>query len=369
MIVLLLGAAAFTQSPTAISAPASPELSAAVARQDEALAEVAASPPGRSLDFIAGPAVALDISETKSNLTLTYNLVRRTERSIENGRALELRRNALRFEASLPIGGTDNLLSGDTFDGLADGASLGVSWSSFGATARDRFDDAPFQQVMERAVERCATSTNPPPPPEGCEIYRTHPRAAFARTYSGYSPARINQTLLSSSGAFGLEARVGFKVFSYRTPVTLVENSVTRPQFSLKAHGSYFPSDGVSAVTASFEYQNEFEARHEQILCHAVIVNANDDCVNARSGPPNNVEKLLFALEYRRVLGGPTQLGQFAIAPQATFDAVNNEFEISLPIYLRPRGDLGFLPGVTISYNSEHDEVTVGVFLKRSFSF
>jgi hypothetical protein len=81
------------------------------------------------------------------------------------------------------------------------------------------------------------------------------------------------------------------------------------------------------------------------------------------------VEKLQFELEYRRVFDSIPGLGTFAIAPRVAFDAMSGEYEAELPIYLRPTGTNRILPGLTISYDSRHDEVIVGLFLRRTFNF
>lgn len=373
-MALLIGAAAFAPQDIVPDSAAPPPRPISSSPQPVVNPVPLPGPPGRTVDIVSGGDVALDVNEKKSELTLGYSWLGRSQQIVgADGRQLRLARSTLNLELSLPVGGTDNLLSRDTFDGLADGPSLSFSWTWFGTRSADRLSNAQFSRITETARARCLRGLGPPDidplSAERCNFRADHRTVDFAQGYSGLSEGAINRAILSPGHAVGIEASVGFNVFDYRTPQTLVEHSDTRPQFAFKIYGSLFPSDAMSAWTLSAEYQNGFEAQDDQILCPVVVANPNDDCVRAPPGPPRNTESLQFALEHRRVLGTITSLGEIAIAPQATYDAISNEFELSLPVYLRLERDLGLLPGVTVTYNSEKNNVVVGLFLKRSFSF
>jgi hypothetical protein len=374
IIALVMGAAALAPQDIVADSSASPPPLASSARAPVVNPVPVPSPPGRTVDIVSGGDISLDVSEKKSELTLGYSWVGRSQQIVgAGGRELRLARSTLNLELSLPVGGTDNLLSRDTFDGLADGPSLSFSWTWFGTRSADRLGNARFSRITEAARARCLQGLGPPDAErlsaERCNFRADHRTVDFAQDYSGLSEGVINRAILSPGHAVGIEASVGFNVFDYRTPQTLVEHSDTRPQFSVKIYGSFFPADAISAWTLSAEYQNGFEAQDDQILCPAVVANPNDDCVRAPPGPPRNTESLQFALEHRRVLGSIPSLGEIAIAPQGTYDAISNEFELSLPVYLRLERDLGLLPGVSVTYNSEKDHVVIGLFLKRSFGF
>jgi hypothetical protein len=361
----LLGAAALAaQIPNLTPAQA-----ATVDLEDQARTEaINASPPGRTLGLLEGADVALEISEEDSEMTLGYawDRVRRTVTG--DGRGVRISHSTLNLKLTLPVGGADNLLSSKTFDGFAAGPKIGVGWTWFGWTSRDRFDEAAFGKIMNAAVRRCKDGDGPKKlTEEECSRYEGRPNRRFAIDYSGVSEARINSTLLNSALGFGVQGKLGFDVFDYRTPATLDENSQTLPNFTATASVFYFPSDGISLLSGFIEYENSFEAQDAEILCRPVVVVPNDDCASAAPGPPSNVETLSPGIEYRRVLGSVAGLGKFAIAPLAKYDVIGHTYKVELPIYLSPEGDSDFLPGLSLSYDSGDEGFVVGVFLKKTF--
>lgn len=365
MLEFLLAAAALApETPAAAPAPDSTEL-----RETQARAEaITLSPPNRALNLMEGADVSLEISEKKSELTLSYAWDGDRRRLTSDGRGIKVSRTTLDLALTLPIGGADNLLAGETFDGFSAGPSITASWTWFGWTSRDRFDGEAFGRIMERAVRNCISREDPALRAERCEPYRGRPNAAFAEKYSGYSRAKINRSLLSPAFGFGIEGELGFDEFKYRTPLTLSENKSTKPNFSAAASIFYFPSDGVSLFAGSVEYENKFKARDDEILCKPVIANPNDDCVNAPSDGPRKAEQLSLAVEYRRVLGSVQGLGRFAVAPKASYDVMEDGYSVEVPFYLSLERDSTFLPGLSFSYDSEDNEFVVGLFLRKAFS-
>jgi len=197
-----------------------------------------------------------------------------------------------------------------------------------------------------------------------CPAFQPDPDTVAA---AGHRP-RINRALSSSAIGFGIEGELGFDLFDYRTPVTLAENSRTEPNFSATASLFYFPADGVSLFAGTVEYENLYKARDNEILCRAVIVDPNDDCVSAPSAPPRHVERLSLGIEYRRSLGSVPGLGQFGIAPQVSYDVLGDHYRVEMPVYLTPDGNSSFRPGISFSYVSEDNEFVIGLFLRKSFS-
>lgn len=332
--------------------------------------------PGRTADVISGGAFDLDINEKKSEMTLSYAWGAHIQWNDAQNRQAEAVQNAFTAELTLPLGGGDNLLTREAFNGLADGPSLSLSWTSFGMRAGDPMDaqrNPMIARYAREAAQVCEAGVQAGSVTdftvEQCRLYATRPERVFLRRFSGRSIPELNRAMLSLVTGYGIEASVGTDRFNFRTPVTLAENSATRRQFSVKAYGILFPPDGVSMLTGSARYESSYEALDDQILCRAVVVNANDDCVSAPPGPPNHVEKLQLEVQYRRVFSEIPSLGRFAIAPRVAFDALNNDYELELPIYLIPSGTNRILPGFTISYDSRHDEVVLGLFLRRAFSF
>jgi hypothetical protein len=337
--------------------------------------------PGHTVDVVSGGVTDLVLSEEKSEGTLSFAWASRRQWTDSDNRQVDVVQSAFNAKLTVPFGGTDNLLSRESFDGLDDGLQLSLSWTSFGVTrARDPFDtehNSGLAQATRDAVANCLSrvqaGTAGDFTAEQCQRRAPiggplRPERDFLRTFSTLSRPALNRLMLSQVIGYGFEGSVGLKRFSYRTPLTLAEHDDTEVQFSVKAYGLLFPRDGVSMLSGSVEYDNGYEAQDEQVLCRAVVVNPDDDCVHARGGPPNHVEKLRFELEYRRTFDVPA-LGRFGIAPRFAFDALSNDYEAAFPIYFAPRGTDRILPGLSVSYDSRHDEMVFGLFLRTTFSF
>lgn len=340
-------------------------LGAAALASEQPEQQIIAAPPDRRVDIVDGGTIALDIKEDESELSLGWSWSDMAREPAASGVGLTRRTYRIGFE--LPVGGGDNIADSETIDALDNGANVSAALTWFGTKSRDNLDSPAFARIMNIARERCKRDPAHEMTPEQCANHR--PAQAFAIRYSGLGEATVNRTLLSPAYALGIEGRIGVNRFDYRTPVTLAESSETKFQFAAKVYGSVLPSDGLSMFTGSIEYQSAYEARDEEILCPAVVANPNSDCVKAAPGAPEEVEKLLLAADYRRVLGTIARLGEIAISPKASFDALSDEFEIELPLYLKPTRDIGFMPGVSVTYNSEKDDVVLGIFLRQSFSF
>ena len=333
--------------------------------------------PGQTADVISDGTIDFDINEKKSEMVLGYSWGGRNQSIEPDRRTAVVLQNRFNASLTLPLGGADNLLTREAFDGLSDGPSLSLSWTSFGTRSADPWDRAlnpALGPIADASGQRCIAAVRAGQvadyTEQRCRDNMTiRPNYDFVQQFSGLSTARLNRALFSPVTGYGIEASIGVNQFKYRTPVTLAENSETRRQFSIRAFGILFPSDGVSMLTGSARYESSYEAQDDQILCRAVVANPNDDCVSGPPGPPERVEKLQFEIEYRRVFDPIPGLGRFAIAPRVALDAMSGEYEAELPIYLTPSGTNRILPGLTISYDSRHDEVIVGLFLRRTFNF
>jgi len=334
--------------------------------------------PGRTADVIGQGAMDVSINEKKSETALTYSWRGRVQSTSSDNVTARVDQSHFSARITVPLGGNDNLLAREAFDGLADGPSLTLSWTSFGTQSVDPWNrtlNPRLGPVADEAERQCLIRVNSTTPPAGFDATKCHDQANdlvnydFLRTFSGLSIARLNRAVFSPVSGYGIEGSIGRTRFNYRTPVSLAQNTELRRQFSVKAYGILFPRDGVSMLTGSARYENGYEAQGNQILCRAVVANPNDDCVSAAPGPPRHVEKLQLEVEYRRTFEPIPGLGRFAIAPRIAIDAMSGEYEAELPIYLRLEGAGPLLPGLTISYDSRHDEVVLGLFLRRTFSF
>ncbi|HEX8668722.1 MAG TPA: hypothetical protein VF727_10165 [Allosphingosinicella sp.] len=371
---ILVAASALTTPATAFAKIPSP--AAQPAAQPEDVTPPATDVPGETLNLVSGGAADLEIDPKKSELTLGYAWAARLQEVEADGFTANVVKDSVSVELTLPLGGGDNLLKREAFDGLADGPSLSFSWTRFQTRSGDPWDlgrNARLRRIVADTVALCKQQVEAGQAEdytfEKCERSGEMPTNPFLRRFPVMSIAALNRALLSPVSGFGIEASIGADRYEHRTPVTLAENRNTKVQYSAKAYAILFPSDGVSMLTASVSYENSYEAKDETVLCRAVIADPRADCVKASSGPPTNVEKLPLELEYRRTFQSIKGLGQFAIAPRAAFDALSNDYELELPIFLKLAGRNTIVPGASVSYDSRHGEVIFGFFLRKPFKF
>lgn len=283
----------------------------------EAAASPVAAPPGRLDGLLDGLGLELEINNDKPETTVSWGRKLRPCFSSTGlpGSDLTFRQISLTSALTLPIGGKDDLVDPQTLDKLSNGPSLSFGVSRFSYTSR-----------------AAATGIESDP---GLQ--------------------------------FGAEATLGFNRFDHRAPTTLEELSDDKFQYGAKAFVAIYPNSLQEAFSVSLEYQSAWEAQDDTILCKPVIVTPADDCVSAAPGGPERTDGLLLGAEYRRAFDTGWSFGDLAVSPLVTYDLLNDEVGIELPVYLLVHGETKVLPGFKIGYSTEED-VTYGVFLKSSFT-
>lgn len=336
------------------------------------------APAGRSETVLDGVAFDLEVSGDEPQASLQLGGFVTRSRSGDEDEGTSQSNWLWSARLTVPVGGSEDLTASSTLDALSDGTTLklNTSWFWF-STGTGRLGDPAFLGHMRSATANCVREAEGNPAldreqrtarMEWCRNTGRYPTLAFARQYADASVAEVNRSVLGDMWRIGGEGSIGFNRFSYIDSTTLAEVDETKAQYSVAIFGTYYPSDAMSAVIARAEYQNAYEAAEEALVCRPVVVDPADDCVNGISGPPTNVERLNFSLEYRQVFDTRSRLGRFAISPRATIDALTGEFEAELPFYVIPRGESPISPGFRVSYSSEDDEVVFGIFLRTTFS-
>jgi hypothetical protein len=270
---------------------------------------------------------------------------------------------------SLPIGGSENLLDDATFDALGDGPkiSFGFNLLGFRSASANLFSPAFKDEIMAEARVQCRQTASDADELAKCNPLMPDP--VFARTYLPKQEARINRALFNGFWTIGANFEAGINRFGYVSAGTLKKERTTKESFSLGLTASIFPADAMSSWTIESEYQNGFEAIDDQIICKTIIVDPNEDCLQAAPSAPKNVETLVFRIEYRRILPIGSSGNQIAFAPVASIDSLTGDYGFELPVYFVGKKKLPISPGVSIGYASKTDDVAFGVFLKTSFSF
>ena len=317
--------------------------------------------------------VGLDVSDDDPELSVSYGgKIFDIYRDNQNAVAQTL---AGSVSLDLPLGGESDLTDSAVLDGLSNGAKVSVSLSIFSS----RFDPnrafgPRFRKIMKRAEDRCVTAVKPDDAKaeekiKNCREDGSRPTRDFAVQHSGYSPSTINRALYGGSWQIGMKSSLGFADFERQTPLTLEENKANKTQYAASIFGSYFFADALTSLTGEVEYQKGYEAKEKEVVCKAVVVTPVDDCANSAPAGPDRTENLVLRIENRRVFWSGFKGGELAIAPQLSYDVLNNKFGAELPIYYIPPGDWPISPGIKVGYSTKDGGPSFGAFLKTSFAF
>lgn len=316
------------------------------------------APAGRSEGQIVAPTFDLEISGEDSSAAVEFGGYARRDNSTGDRQVNEIW--SARLE--VPIGGKDDLTARDTLDALRNGPSvtLGYSWYRFRSTA-DNLQSEAFTRLMDRARVACREEED--------DDSRCNPPinvAGFARHYLG--EYAVNRVLNHDIWRYGLQGQAGINRFGYIEAGTLDRRHDMELQLSASAFLAWYPANGTNALIARAEYQDAWEAADSAIICRPVVVTPATDCVSGAPTPPEHVQRLNASLEYRQVFSLTGRRFYLALSPRATVDTLSGDYRLDLPIYLIPRTDMPILPGITISYSSEKEDVAFALVLRASFS-
>lgn len=360
----------FTSSALVLLLP----LSSAIANdREEGVSGTILAPTDRAVTVFDSFDVGLDISKDDPELSVSYGGKLFTVHRDDQSAVAQTVAGSLSLD--LPIGGKSDLTDKAVLDGLSNGTKISATISLFNSSFNpNRPYKEPFLSMMKQGVARCIASIEAGDVEgeekiKNCSEDGSRPARDFAAKYSGYSASTINRALYGGSWLIGAKASVGFADFAWRTPLTLAKNKLSKTQYAGSIFGSYYFADALTSLTGEIEYQNGFEAPDEEIVCKPVVITPADDCVKAVAAPPKAAENLILRIENRRVFWSGFKGGELAIAPQASYDVLNDAFGAELPIYYIPPGDWPVSPGIKVGYSTKDKDVSFGVFLKTAFSF
>jgi hypothetical protein len=163
-----------------------------------------------------------------------------------------------------------------------------------------------------------------------------------------------------------LQATAGFEIddFKYRDPITFASAEERRTGFGFSGSIGRMPN-GTTFYAAGFRYERRYEAPDARILCQtpsAVPI----ECVQAAFGPPEReVDATLFGL-FRRL----SPLGEnipLAFELRASYDFAGDVAAIQLPLYVFLDSNSRYRAGVIAGWDSESDDVSVGLFVGIPF--
>lgn len=265
----------------------------------------------------------------------------------------------------------DNVLERATLDKLGSGTKLSGQISLLKYHINfDAINSAAFSQLMDAAKAECARKAREiADTDEEKRCNDAFPQERFVLKHTPAARLAMNRTLYSGFWNIGAKGSVSFDRFTFVTPLTLDEQRDRETGYSATIWATYYPSDAVSAWKMEVEYADAPEASDDQIICKAVIVVPNDDCVKAAPAGPSREEALVFRGEYRRFFPFRSGNGGIGAAITGSVDALDGEYGVEFPIYFSIPGQNIFAPGLKFGYASKEDDFTFALFLKSEFSF
>lgn len=77
---------------------------------------------------------------------------------------------------------------------------------------------------------------------------------------------------------------------------------------------------------------------------------------------------LSFDYRHRIIIGETSLIPAIGISAMATYDALNDDFGIDVPVYLVSDGKSGLTGGIRFVYTTSDKEFIAGVFVGTAFS-
>ncbi len=330
-----------------------------------------AQPPaasGRGDDPLSGVSFSLDIAEeeAKAGLSISGFFAKPTPESRSNpGQRTSL---GWKLGVDVPIGGTDDLLDRATLDKLGQGTKLSGSITFLSYKSDPAKLGSPgFIVLMDRAAQVCRDKAETEQEQAGCTY--VGPSPSFILKHLPSAQLAMQRALFSGYWSGGLKGSASFKRYEWVSAGSLAKNSSKPTAYSATAWVVYYPSDAVSAWKLESEYASAPEQADAVILCKAVVVSPNDDCVKAAPSAPDRKESFVIRGEYRRYFPFSNGKGGVGAALTSSVDTLSGDYGFELPVYLTLPMTTDILPGIKFGYSSNKDNFTVSLFLKTSFGF
>lgn len=175
-------------------------------------------------------------------------------------------------------------------------------------------------------------------------------------------PVRDSLQLLNFNASIGVDN------FSYRDPVTFVEQERRRTSYALSGSYGFMTASNRGFFAIGGEFRRRYKAPDEQILCPAPAPPAPTECIEDAFAPPARQTELnLFGLARTMFHLGRNNTFPIAVEIRATYDARNDVFGVEAPIYFLQGAGGGLRGGFRIGWDSDHNDVRGSVFIGVPF--
>lgn len=266
--------------------------------------------------------------------------------------------------------------SGDTsigsLDSFTDASSLRFRVGRLFVSMPNLLRTDRYLAFIDKATHACEAAAKDQAGRRACQ--ETDVDEAFIRKWAPEGIpeyVRLTSTRFLAWG-YGAEGTVGYRKFRFIEAPGTSEASSEKVPWGARLYGTVLPSPDL-AVVASIAYQQGFEEQKTRTICPTGTPGSNVICAVGPNGRPDSVEKVLLALEGRKLFDlsqGPFQNGivdRFGIAPQVAYDANNDDFGIDVPVYLTADDKGNLIGGIRFGYETGESGFNAGVFVGSSF--
>lgn len=273
--------------------------------------------------------------------------------------------------ASAPLSTSGSTTDIGTLDAFTNSSKLKVKWSQFRTRLRNPLKTSRWPEIVAVARERCLQKAGKVKDlVKACNetvvrhelVQENAPELYDEYLRLGFPP--------SWAMGYGIEGTIGYKKFKFLDPATVARDEQEKFPLGAKAFFSLLPPDGLQAVTFAAEYQRGYKEKDGVVICPATTGTTPTQCLTGPGGAPTLNEKLLGSIEYRRLfdLGEGGILNSIGASIQVTYDALNNDFGIDLPIYLAPNDKGQLTGGIRFGFTTKENDFLVGIFVGSAFS-
>lgn len=317
-----------------------------------------------------GAAVELSASSDASSVAI------KLARSVSEAAGQFGAYRTLALTASAPLVSASRFSDIGTLDGFIGGSKLRLQFSRYTRRITEPDLHPAYQALVETTRAACrarlgAEAKDCAPPLISSQFVHDYapeletPLLAMARMTPGPNP-RVDW----SARAYGVELAVGYKKFEFLESGPVRKSDATRVPLSGKAFFSYLPDVRRNSLTGGIEFQLAYKDASAGALCPGAAPGAELQCLTAPIGGPRRTEKLLLSGEYRHKLVFDEHgiVPTLAISLLGTYDALNDDFGVDLPVYLVNDPKNGLTGGVRFGYTTSTDDFVAGVFVGSAFS-
>lgn len=266
--------------------------------------------------------------------------------------------------------------SGDTaigtLDSFTDSSSLKLRVGRLFMTMPNLLTDPDYLGLINAATNACIAKAKDGAGKVACQ--EADVDEGFIKTWI---PDRIDEyvrltTTQRFAWGYGLEGTLGYRKFKFIDSPGIVEDSDEKVPWGVKLYGTILPKSTL-AFTASVAYQKGFDEQKTKTVCPEPVVGTRLVCLVGPDGRPNSTEKVLLAVEGRKLFDlsrGRLQNGvvdRFGIAPQVTYDANNDEWGVDFPVYLAADDKGNLVGGIRAGYKTGEEGFNVGIFVGGAF--